>query len=169
MSIVSHDVLIKVACAVGGEEAAKIVEVLSQNGEMTEDEIVSKTGIKLNDVRKILYKLYEHSIIGLRRVRSKDTGWFTFYWRVQLDQIEGFIISQKRRILEKLEKRLEYENSHSFYYCYTLGCKRLSFEEATEYLFRCPKCNKPLTYYNNSKIIEALRKKIEKIKSELNE
>ncbi|MEM1514794.1 MAG: transcription factor [Candidatus Bathyarchaeia archaeon] len=168
MPVVSRDVLIKVAYAIGGEEAAKIVEVLRQNNEMTEDEIVSKTGIRLNDVRKTLYKLHEHSIVGLRRVRIKDSGWFTFYWRVQLDQVEGFIISQKRRILEKLKKRLEYEKGHSFYYCYMSGCRRLPFEEATEHLFRCPKCNKLLSYYDNSKIIEALEKKIEKIKSELN-
>ncbi|MBS7640139.1 MAG: transcription factor [Candidatus Bathyarchaeia archaeon] len=168
MPIISHDTLIKVAHAIGGEKAAKIMEVLSQNEELTEDEIVSKTGIKLNDVRKILYRLYELSLVGLRRVRSTNTGWFTFYWRAQLDQVEGFIISQKRRILEKLEERLKYEESHSFYYCHTPGCKRLSFEEATEYLFRCPKCNKPLVFYDNSKIIEAIKKKIEKIKSELN-
>jgi transcription initiation factor TFIIE subunit alpha len=152
-----------------GEDAVKVVEVLSQANEMTEEEIVSKTGVKLNDVRKILYRLYEHSIVGLRRIRDKDTGWFIFYWRVQADQVEGFIISQKKRILEKLEARLEYEKSHDFYYCFTPGCKRLSFEEATEYLFRCPKCGKPLIHYDNGKIIEAIQKKINKIKSEMNE
>lgn len=169
MPVVSHDTLIKVAQAIGGDKAAKIMEVLCQNEEMTEDEIVSKTGIKLNDVRKTLYKLYEHSLVGLRRVRGQNAGWFTFYWRAQPDQVEGFIIGQKRRILEKLEQRLKYEESHSFYHCNTPGCPRLSFEEATEYLFRCPRCNKQLTYYDNSRMIEAIKKKIERIKSELNE
>jgi transcription initiation factor TFIIE subunit alpha len=169
MPAVSHDALIKVVRTLSGEDAVKVVEVLSQANEMTEEEIVSKTGVKLNDVRKILYRLYEHSIVGLRRIRDKDTGWFIFYWRVQADQVEGFIISQKKRILEKLEARLEYEKSHDFYYCFTPGCKRLSFEEATEYLFRCPKCGKPLIHYDNDKIIEAIQKKINKIKSEMNE
>lgn len=169
MPAVSHDVLVKIARIIGGEEAVKIVNVLSKNDEMTEEDIVSKTGVKLNDVRKILYKLYEHSIVGLRRIRDKDTGWFIFFWRLQTDQVEGFILSQKKRILERLETRLEHEKNHEFYYCYTPGCKRVSFEEAMEYLFKCPKCNKPLVYYDNSKIIEALNKKIEKIKSELNE
>jgi transcription initiation factor TFIIE subunit alpha len=168
MPLVTHDTLIKVAKIIGGEEAVKIVEALSQADEMAEDEIVSKTGVKLNDVRKILYRLYEHSIVGLRRTRDKDTGWFIFYWRLQMDQVEGFIISQKKRVLEKLEMRLEYEKNHDFYYCYTPGCKRMTFEEATEYIFRCPVCNKPLTHYDNSKIIEALSKKIDRIKSELN-
>jgi len=168
MSLVSHDTLIKVAKIIGGEEAVKIVEALSQADEMAEDEIVSKTGVKLNDARKILYRLYEHSIVGLRRTRDKDTGWFIFYWKLQMDQVEGFIISQKKRVLEKLEMRLEYEKNHDFYYCYTPGCKRMTFEEATEYIFRCPVCNKPLTHYDNSRIIEILSKKIDRIKSELN-
>lgn len=167
MLLVNRETLIRIAYAIGGEKAAKIMEVLSQADELTEDEIVSKTGIKLNDVRKLLYKLYERSLVGLRQVRGSNVGWFTFYWRAQLDQVEGFIINQKRRILEKLEERLKHEESKSFYYCYTPGCKRLSFEEATEYLFRCPKCNKSLTYYDNNKIIEAIKRKIEKIKSGL--
>lgn len=169
MPLVNPDMLTKVAKIIGGEDAVKIVEVLSQSDEMAEDDIVAKTGIKLNDVRKILYKLYEHSIVGLRRTRDKDTGWFIFYWRIQTDQIEGFIISQKKRVLEKLEMRLEYEKNHDFYYCHTPGCRRVTFEEATEYIFRCPTCNKPLIHYDNSRIIEALSKKIDRIKSELNE
>ena len=162
------DTMIKVVRVISGEDAVKIIKALSQADEMTEEEIVAKTGVRLNDVRKILYKLYEHSLVGLRRIRDKNTGWFIFYWRIRMDQLEGFIISQKKRILEKLEMRLEYERSHDFYYCYTPGCKRVTFEEATEYIFRCPTCNKPLNHYDNSKIIEALLKKIEQIKSELN-
>lgn len=162
------DTMIKVVRVIGGEDAVKIIEALSQADEMTEEEIVTKTGVKLNDARKILYKLYEHSLVGLRRIRDKNTGWFIFYWRIRMDQLEGFIISQKKRILEKLKMRLEYEKSHDFYYCYTPGCKRLTFEEATEYIFRCPICNKPLNHYDNSKIIEAISKKIKRIKSELN-
>ncbi|MCX8170974.1 MAG: transcription factor [Candidatus Bathyarchaeota archaeon] len=167
MPMVTRDALSKVAKIIGGENAVKIIEVLSQNDEMTEEEIVAKTGIKINEARKILYKLYEHSIVGLRRTRDKDTGWFIFYWRVQMDQVEGFIISQKKRVLEKLENRLEYEKDHDFYYCHTPGCRRVTFEEATENLFRCPVCHKPLIHYDNSKIIAALSKKIERIKSEL--
>lgn len=169
MQRASHDILVKVAKIIGGEEAVKIVEVLSQTDEMTEEDIVAKTGVKLNDARKILYKLYEHSIVSLRRTKDKDTGWFIFHWKIQTDQIEGFIIGQKKRVLEKLEARLEYEINHDFYYCYTPGCRRMTFEEATEYIFKCPVCNKPLAHYDNSKIIEALSKKIERIKSELNE
>jgi len=107
--------------------------------------------------------------VGLRRSRDKNTGWFIFHWRLQLDQLEGFILNQKRRVLEKLEARLRYEQKHEFYYCYTIGCKRIPFEEAMELVFRCPTCNKPLMHFENDKIVSALTKKVEQLRKELGE
>ncbi len=169
MTFVSYDTLMKVASVLGGEEAVKIVEVMSQVDEITDEEIVDKTEIKLNAVRKILYRLYDHSIVALRRTRDKNTGWFIFHWRLQPDQIDGFLTNQKRRILEKLETRLNYEKNHDFYYCYTPGCRRLPFEEATEYVFRCPKCDKPLMHFDNSRIVAFLSRKVEQLRNELRE
>lgn len=169
LALVNHETLIRVAKILGGDEAVKIVEVLSQADEIMDEEIVAKTEIKLNMVRKNLYKLYDHSIVGLRRTRDKNTGWFIFHWRLQPDQIDGFLTNQKKHILEKLEVRLSYEKNHDFYFCQTVGCKRLPFEEATEYVFRCPKCDKHLMHFDNSKIIEFLSKRVEQIRSELGE
>jgi len=169
MSFVSSDVLLKVAELIGGEEAVKIVNLLNEVDEITEDEIVSKTEIKLNSVRKILYKLYDHSLVALRRTRDRNTGWFIFHWRLQPDQIEGFITNQKRQIIEKLKTRLEYEKSHDFYYCNTPGCRRIPFEEAVELIFRCPTCDKPLMHVDNSKIIEFLERKIKELEKEITE
>jgi len=163
----NRDVLIKVAKVLGGEDAVRIVETLGEVDEITDEEIVAKTDIKLNAVRRILYRLYDHSLVGLRRTRDDKTGWFIFHWRLQPDQIEGFLINQKKRILEKLEERLNYEESHDFYYCGTPGHRRIPFEEATEYIFRCPECDKPLMHFDNSKIIEFLSKKIEQLRNEL--
>ena len=169
MSLVNYDTLFKAAEIIGGKEAVKIIEVLSKVDETTDEEIVAKTELNLNEVRKILYKLYGHSIVALRRTRDKETGWFIFHWRLQPDQLEGFVINQKKRILDKLEARLEYENSHDFYYCYTPGCKRIPFEDAIELIFQCPICNKPLTHFENRDIVNFLTKKIEKIRKELSE
>jgi len=147
-----------------GEDAVRVVETLKGVREITDNEIADKTQIRLNLVRKVLYRVYDHSIVALRRSRDKETGWFIFNWRLQPDQLEGFILNQKRRVLEKLEIRLEYEKSHEFYSCQTPGCKRFPFEEALELLFKCPACNKPLMYLNNDWIVETLTRKIEQIK-----
>lgn len=161
--------LMKVAEALGEEEAIKLIEILKNSNETTDDEIANKTGIRLNSVRKILYKLYDHSLVNLRRTRDPNTGWFIFHWRLQPDQLEGFILSQKRRVLEKLTVRLDYEKDNDFYFCYTPGCKRIPFAEAVELVFKCPACGKPVKHYENSKIIQVLTQKVEELRKEMGE
>lgn len=169
LSNIDDATLLKVAEALGEEDALKLIEVLKISEEITDDEIANKTGIRLNLVRKILYKLYDHSLVSLRRTRDPKTGWFVFHWRLQSDQLEGFILSQKRRVLEKLNTRLEYEKNHDFYYCNTPGCKRVPFEESVELVFKCPTCGKPLMHYENEKIACALTKRVEQLRKELGE
>lgn len=167
-SLVDDETLMKVV-GLFGEEAVKMVKVLKEADETTDDEIASQTEIRLNDVRKILYQFYNHSLVALRRTRDKDTGWFIFHWRLQPDQLEGFILNKKRHVLEKLETRLEYEKNHAFYYCSTPGCRRIPFEEAMELLFQCPTCEKPLMHFDSGQIIKALTKKVEQLREELSE
>lgn len=169
LSFIDEETLLKVAEVMGSEDAVKIMETLKDTGEITDDEIANKTGIRLNFVRKILYKLYDHSLVSLRRSRDENTGWFIFHWKLQPDQLEGFILNQKRHVLEKLQTRLNYEKNHDFYYCGTPGDSRVTFEEAMELVFRCPTCNKPLMHFDNSQIIEVLGKKVEQLRKELGE
>jgi transcription initiation factor TFIIE subunit alpha len=161
------DETLKKVATLFGEDGARVVEVLKGVHEIIDIDIVDQTEIRLNTVRKTLYRLYDHSLVALRRSRDKETGWFIFHWRLQPDQLEGFIFNQKRRVLEKLETRLRYEKNHEFYSCKTPGCKRFPFEEAFEVLFRCPTCNKPMSYVINNKIIETITRKINQIKKEL--
>jgi transcription initiation factor TFIIE subunit alpha len=168
-TMINDQTLRKVAEIVGNEEAVEIVAVLEGVDETTDDEIANKTGIRLNSVRKILYKLYDHSLVALRRSRDQHTGWFIFHWRLQPDQLEGFILNQKKRVLEKLEARLGYEKDNDFYYCGTQECKKVPFEEAMELIFRCPTCNRPLMHFDNSILIETLRLKVDELRKELSE
>ena len=169
LSNIDDTTLLKVAGALGEQEATKLIDILKESEEITDDEIANKTGIRLNFVRKILYKLYDHSLVGLRRTRDPKTGWFIFHWKLQPDQLEGFVLSQKRRVLEKLNTRLEYEKNHDFFYCYTPGCKRVPFEEAVELVFKCSTCGKPLMHYENDKLAQSLTKKVETLRKELGE
>jgi transcription initiation factor TFIIE subunit alpha len=172
---VDDDVLRKVAKVIGGEEAVQVVMALKKFKEATDDQILSyiaedaETEIKLNDVRKILFKLYNYSIVQCDGVRDETTGWFIFRWSLQLDQVEGFIKNQKKRIIKILQTRLDYERSHDFYYCNTPECERLTFEDAMEYVFKCPTCEKLLEYFDNKKTIDTLENKIAQLEKELSE
>lgn len=169
MAFVDDETLVKVAEVLGQEEAIKIIYTLKDAGEVTDDEIANKTGIRLNFVRKILYRLYDHSLVSLRRSRDENTGWFIFHWKLQPDQLEGFITNQKRHVLQKLDARLGYEKNHDFYYCGTPGCRRVPFEEAMELIFRCPTCSKPMMHFDNGKVVEVLSRKVDQLRKELGE
>jgi transcription initiation factor TFIIE subunit alpha len=169
LSTIDDATLLKVAVALGDQEAVILIEHLKGVDEITDDEIANKTGIRLNTVRKILYKLYDHSLVSLRRTRDPKTGWFIFHWKLQPDQLEGFILSQKRRVLEKLNVRLDYEKNHDFYYCNSPECKRVPFEEAVELVFHCSNCSKPLEHFENGKMVDKLSEKVETLRKELGE
>ncbi len=169
LAFVDDETLVKVAEVLGQEEAIEIIYTLKDAGEITDDQIANKTGIRLNSVRKILYKLYDHSLVSLRRSRDENTGWFIFHWKLQPDQLEGFITNQKKHVLQKLDARLSYEKNHDFYYCGTPGCRRVPFEEAMELIFRCPTCSKPMMHFDNGKVVDVLSRKIGQLRTELGE
>ena len=166
MMPLSEDILEFVAYVVGGEEAVAIIRVLADR-ELSDEEISKRTGLKEDIVRRTLYKLHQGLVVNLRRERDEETGRFKFFWSLNMDQIEGLISGWKRKILQKLEAKLEYERSNQFYYCGTPGCRRYTFDEASDSFFRCPRCGQPLELFDNEKIIEALEAKIEQIRKEL--
>jgi transcription initiation factor TFIIE subunit alpha len=161
-----NQTLMKVV-ALFGDEAVKVIQVLKGVNEVTDKEIADKTQINIHVVRKVLYKLYDHSLVVPRRSRDKETRWFVYHWRLQPDQFAGLITSMKPLVLERLKTRLRYEMNHEFYSCQTPGCKRYTFEEAIEILFKCPICHKPMIHLNNDLFISVLTEKIEKIEKEL--
>jgi transcription initiation factor TFIIE subunit alpha len=169
LTYVDDETLVKVADVLGQEEAIKIIYTLKDAGEITDDQIANKTEIRLNTVRKILYRLYDHSLVSLRRSRDENTGWFIFHWKLQPDQLEGFITNQKRHVLKKLDTRLSYEKNHDFYFCDTPGCKRVPFEDAMELVFQCPTCSKPMMHFDNGRLVEVLSRKVDQLRKELGE
>jgi transcription initiation factor TFIIE subunit alpha len=166
---VDEKTLNKLAGSFGEEDAVKVINVLIGVEEITDDQIATKTGIRLNSVRKILYKLYDHSLVALRRSRDENTGWFIFHWKLQPDQLEGFILNQKKRVLGKLQTRLDYERNHEFYFCGTPKCERVTFEESMELVFKCPTCGKPMMHFDNGSLVEALEQKVTQLRKELGE
>ena len=167
MVLMDESLLYKVALKIGGDEAVKIVGELKKRGKATEEELAKATGIKLNEIRKILIRLHNFSLVTSENVQDPQSGWLIFYWRLQEDQLQSIIKAQKRRILEKLKARLEFEKTHDFFFCNDKHCGRYTFEEAVENFFRCPQCGGTLQHFDNSKIIEFLEKKVESLKEEL--
>ena len=162
-SVEYEDSFVKIAGLIGGEEYHKVARALLNTEDATDEEIASATGLRINIIRKVLYDMFGKALITGIRVKDEKKGWFVYRWRAKRDQIDNFIDNQKKKILDRLEKRLEYEESSEFYHCGNKDCPRTKFDAAVESFFKCLNCKGPLNMVDNSKIKEALRYKIEQI------
>lgn len=151
---------------IGEEIVEGVVKELSKKTEITDEELASKFGIRLNDIRKILYKLYENNLASFRRLRDKSTGWYIFFWKLEPDNIIHLIRNKNKLVLQILKTRLEYEKDHVFFRCPN-DCGACTFEDAMEIGFKCMKCGSPLYNYPNAETINLLEEKVEALSNAL--
>ena len=162
-----EDSFVKIAGLIGGEEYVKVARALLNTEDVTDEEIASATGLKINIVRKVLYDMFGKALISGIRVKDEKKGWFVYRWRAKQDHVDNFIENQKKKILDRLHKRLEHEGSTEFYHCGNHQCKRLKFDAAVELFFKCPTCGAPLNMVDNTRVKDALRLKIDQITTDI--
>ena len=162
-----EDSFVKIAGLIGGEEYVKVSRALLNTVDVTDEEIASATGLKINIVRKVLYDLFGKALISGIRVKDEKKGWFVYRWRAKQDHVDNFIENQKKKILDRLHKRLEHEDSTEFYHCGNHDCPRVKFDTAIELFFKCSNCKGPLNMVDNSNVKEALRYKIDQITTDI--
>ncbi len=162
-----EDPIVRIVRLMLGEVAAKIFEHLYKNtSEIRDDEIAEALDFKLNSVRRNLYLLSEHGLVTYRRVRSKETGWYMYYWKINRESVQSIINARKHMVLKKLKERLAYEENNAFYIC-PLDGSRYTFDEALENEFKCSRCGAGLVYYDNADIVNYLKERIRKLEKSL--
>jgi len=152
---------------IGGDEYLKVARSLLKAEDATDEEIASSTGLRINMVRRVLYDLFGKALITGIRVKDEKKGWFVYRWRSRRDEVENFIEGQKKKISERLQHRLDYENSSDFYHCGNDDCPRITFEDALEGFFKCPNCSRVLNLKKNDKAKKAFAFKIDNIKNDM--
>lgn len=149
-------ILKKLAYILLDKKGELVVDALAEKGAIKDDELSKTLRMNENEVRRILWKLADYTIVSTRREVNNETGWITYYWYLSLDQAQGILYNITNRILDRLKYRLEYEKSNVFFWCMNAKCPRSTFDEATELMFRCRYCGRTLKPYDNSKLIEAI-------------
>ncbi|ACV10473.1 Transcription factor TFIIE, alpha subunit [Halorhabdus utahensis DSM 12940] len=137
------------------------------DGEVTDEELAEELGLELNDVRRALFILYENDLASYRRLRDEDSGWLTYLWTFEYDNIPEQLESEMHDLFEGLEERREYELDHEFYLCENCGI-RFEFADAMDYGFECPDCGSSLEAMENTALITAMDERIDELESELN-
>jgi len=136
------------------------------DGEVTDEELAERLGLELNDVRRALFILYENDLATYRRLRDEDSGWLTYLWTFEYDNIPANLEDEMQRLLDALENRREYELENEFYLCEVCSL-RFEFGEAMERGFECPECGSPLESMENTHLVDAMESRIESLRSEL--
>ena len=111
-----EDPFVKISAMIGGDEYLKVSRSLLKSEDATDEEIASSTGLRINMVRKVLYDLFGKGLITGIRVKDERKGWFVYRWRSRHDEVENFIEVQKRKVLERLQQRYNFENGSDFYH-----------------------------------------------------
>lgn len=167
MEVEHEDPFVKIAALIGGDEYLKVARSLLNTEDATDEEIASSTGLRINIVRKVLYDLFGKALITGIRVKDEKKGWFVYRWRARKDEVDNFIENQKKKIVERLQQRLEYENSADFYHCGNTDCQKLTFETALDLSFKCPTCGKLVNLAKNDKLKKSLQTKIDQLNEDL--
>ncbi len=128
-------------------------------GEVTDEKIAEVTGVLLNIVRRTLFILYENRLAMYRRERDTDSGWLTYLWKLDLDNIESQLELESKKLLRNLKAKLEFEQDRVFYVCEKQD-GRFLFEQAAELEFKCPICGGELRYEENAPMTSALKQRI---------
>jgi transcription initiation factor TFIIE subunit alpha len=146
------------------ETIIAIINALDEGIE-TDEEIAEKTGIKLNIVRKILYKLYDLKIANYKRSKDPETQWFTYSWKFDKEELINQINKESESELKALNDRLAYEENNMFFVC-PEGHVRYNFDEASDEEFLCV-CGEELQFQDNSDMIDQLKENIKMVESDL--
>jgi len=155
-----HDTIIKIA----GEEALPIVEYIKTRKNISEFKVAEALELEINQVRRILYRLFDNSLCTYNRKKDSKKGWYISYWTFNLKRIKFVLENMKKNQLELLNKRLkrELDTDNNFYMCSNY-CKRMTFHDAADIDFKCPECGKLLNHSDNTKTVQRIKDQISEL------
>jgi transcription initiation factor TFIIE subunit alpha len=139
------------------ENSISIIKCLLE-GKITDEEISEEIELRLNIVRKILYKLYDAGLASYKRSKDPETQWYTYSWKFEEKRVIETIAKNHEKSSKEIEASLEYEEDNMFFTCIN-GC-RYNFEDASEHNFQCPECELTLEYQDNTSLITELKEQI---------
>jgi transcription initiation factor TFIIE subunit alpha len=144
------------------EENLPIVQALI-DGVSTDEEIAEKTEIRLNIVRKVLYKLYDAKLASYKRSKDPETQWYTYAWKFDTEEVSQKMENKANSLINNLERQLQNEESSMFFAC-PHGHSRFNFDNASELGFICPDCGEEIVFEDNANKIEKIKEKIDMYK-----
>ncbi len=150
-----------------GEAGKKVFKVLMKsNDELLDTKIIEETKLNEQDVRRALYELHNLGLVAYRKTRNPEDSRYIYFWKIDTARINQVLLQRKKEVLNKLKERLKYEESNTFFTC-PVDRVRLTFDEAMETDFKCPRCGSDLVAEDNEELKSRLRKIIKELEEEI--
>ena len=133
---------------VAGEKALAVACALEEP--LSDEDLAGACKIKVSEVRAVLNKLHSLGLTSYERTRDKESGWYSYIWRLSLGGVD--------KILNKMKGAPEAELDKSFDFYTCKSCKKaegvmVPFEVAFEGKFKCLECGAPLFFVEKSEEI----------------
>ncbi len=149
------------------ESAYNLIDVWKEHPEITNDEkIADLFKVKVTIVRSILNKLCYRGIVTYDKIKDKNSGWYDYYWKLDLNKLAKLIYTEHKDKKLKLTEKMDFGQTYDFFHCKN-KCKLQPFEVAAEYNFVCPHCNEKLEHYDYNKEMDEIKGYLTTIEKEM--
>lgn len=153
---------------VAGEDVLPLLRLILGKQNVSEFKIAEKLNITVNQVRNMLYRLNEHSLVSSTRKKDKQKGWYIYYWTFDTFNARQLIIERKQAKIAEMKKMINEEKISGMYACPN-KCIRVNAEQALDMEYKCPRCNSLLREEDGHQLVEKTKVFLEKLRLELNE
>jgi transcription initiation factor TFIIE subunit alpha len=147
----------------GGEEARRVAAVLMENPEISDMELAEVLGMDIKQVRKVLHRLLELSLVTYVVGYDKENARRIFRWRLHTDQLVSSVRGQVVRIIDRLKAIKGFYSQNQVYWCGKVTCRKLDFPTAVDHFFKCPTCGGRLEPFDPTEFLQAVDEKIKQL------
>lgn len=145
-----------------GDNAFGVVKLCVDKKYSDDEKISNKLNTKVTEIRTILNRLHYSGIAQYSKTRNKQTGWYSYTWKINEKKILDLLIEEIGERMEKLENQSQQVQEHTVFACKNV-CSETVFEIAMQYNFQCPECGEIMSEINEGKRVKEIEKQLVKL------
>ena len=86
-----------VVTEVAGEDVVPLVKNLKNKKNVSEFKLAENIKKEVNEIRNMLYRLYDANLVSFIRRKDKKKGWYLYYWTFNLKRIKYLVKDLKKK------------------------------------------------------------------------